>query len=96
MQSSIPSPPDESFWDKRNTDSTANIRAKLLQPVSPTALGPSHSSSQPGPSADGIADQSPFGLVGNAPPEEASATSNQSQNAQVSHLLRSLGACRNS
>ena len=96
MQASIPSPPNDAFWDKRNNESSAAIRGKLLQPAGPSAPGPSavasaslgHSPSanQPGPSSDGNVDQSPFGLVGNPPPEDPSVTSNHSQNAQVSHL----------
>lgn len=87
VQSNTPAAPDDAFWDKRNTESSASIRAKVLQPSQLSALSPPPPPPQPSPSSDGNpggASQSPFGLVGMPPPEEASASSNQSQNTQVS------------
>ena len=63
-----------------------------MQPSqSPGLAPPPPPSHQPAPPSDGNAggaSQSPFGLVGNPPPEETSAGSNQSQNPQVSRQYR--------
>lgn len=91
-QSSTPTPPDDSFWDKRNTEATsasANARAKLLSPAHPSALtpGPPVDPSQAGPSTDGAAVQSPFGLVGSTQPAEGNGPSSQPHQTQVGILL---------
>jgi hypothetical protein len=86
-QSSVPTPPDDAFWDRRNTEAisiTAMNRARLLQPAHPPALtpGPPIDPSQAGPSSDGAAVQLPFGLDGSSQPTEGAA-SDSSQQAQV-------------
>lgn len=87
-QSSTPAPPDDAFWDKRNAESSNDIRTKLLQPSQPPALAPPppppHQHAPVLDGGAGGASPSPFGLVGNPPPEETSATFNQTQNSQVS------------
>ncbi|KAL3140993.1 hypothetical protein ABBQ32_005510 [Trebouxia sp. C0010 RCD-2024] len=86
-QSSTPAPPDDAFWDKRNAESSNDIRTKLLQPSQPPALAPPppppHQHAPVLDGGAGGASPSPFGLVGNPPPEETSATFNQTQNSQA-------------
>ena len=86
-QSSVPTPPDDAFWDTHNPEAISirpTNRAKPLQPAHPPALtpGPPMDPSQAGPSSDGAAVQSPFGLAGSSQPTEGAA-SDSSQQAQV-------------
>ncbi|KAL3153048.1 hypothetical protein ABBQ38_012072 [Trebouxia sp. C0009 RCD-2024] len=96
VQSSTPAPQDDAFWDKRNTDSSAEIRTRLLQPSQSSDLAPPPPPShQPAPALDGGAGDagpSPFGLVGNPPPEETYTTPNQSHSAQASSLTKLLSS----
>jgi len=86
-QSSVPTPPDDAFWDRHNPEAIS-IRpinhARPLQPAHPPALtpGPPMDPNQAGPSSDGAAVQSPFGLAGSSQPTEGAA-SGSSQQAQV-------------
>ncbi|DBB18333.1 TPA: hypothetical protein ACH3X3_003282 [Trebouxia sp. C0006] len=92
-QSSVPTPPDDAFWDTHNPEAISmrpTNRAKPLQPAHPPALtpGPPMDPSQAGPSSDGAAVQSPFGLAGSSQPTEGAA-SDSSQQAQ-GDILRKL------
>ncbi|DBA70584.1 hypothetical protein WJX79_007514 [Trebouxia sp. C0005] len=92
-QSRTPTPADDAFWDRHNpeaTSITAINRNRLLQPAHPPDLtpGPSIDPSQAGPSSDGAAVQSPFGLAGSSQPTEGAA-SDSSQQAQ-GDILRKL------
>ncbi len=89
-QSSVPTPPNDAFWDTNNPEAIS-IRpinhAKPLQPAHPPAHTPALTGapmdpSQAGPSSDGAAVQSPFGLAGSLQPTEGAA-SDFSQQAQV-------------
>ena len=90
-QSSVPTPPDDAFWDTHNPEAISIRpinRAKPLQPAHPPAHppaltpGPPMDPNQAGPSSDGAAVQSPFGLAGSSQPTEGAA-SDSSQQAQV-------------
>ena len=85
-QSSVPTPPDDAFWDRHNPEaiSIKPINCARLLPAHPPALtpGPPMDPSQAGPSSDGAAVQSPFGVPGSSQPTE-DAASDSSQQAQV-------------
>lgn len=97
-QSSVPTSPDNAFWDRRNPEAisiTAINRARLLQQARPPALipGPPIDPSQAGPSSDGAAVQSPFGLPGSLQPTEGAASdpSQQDQGDILRKLLSQSG-----
>ena len=91
-QSSVPTPPDDAFWDRHSPEAISIRpinRARLLQPAQLPALTPAPpiDPSQAGPSSDGAVVQLPFGLAGTSQPTEGTAP-DSSQQAQVRSSAR--------